>query len=93
MRDRAEYGLEIIKRYPKLSDEYGRGFTKTNLYSFLSVLQNLPGDFPRNEWKIFAYAFRTHYRTLLQVKDERLERDMQRKLLNRHGRSHLAAQH
>ena len=33
--NRAEYGLEIIKTLSKeLTDEYGKGFTKTNLYNF-----------------------------------------------------------
>ena len=33
--DRAEYGLNIIKQLSKeLTDIYGKGFTKTNLYSF-----------------------------------------------------------
>ena len=32
---RAEYGLEIIKKLSKeLTSEYGKGFTKTNLYNF-----------------------------------------------------------
>ena len=34
-KERAEYGLEIIKKLSKdLTKKYGRGFTKTNLYSF-----------------------------------------------------------
>ena len=35
--DRAEYGASVIARLSKeLSKEYGKGFTKTNLYSFYS---------------------------------------------------------
>ena len=38
---RAEYGLEIVKKRSKeLTDEYGKGFTKTNLYNF--YLLNFP---------------------------------------------------
>ena len=35
--DRAKYGAEIIKKLAKeLSAEYGKGYTKSNLYSFYS---------------------------------------------------------
>ena len=35
--NRAEYGMSIIKQLSKeLSELYGKGFTKTNLYSFYS---------------------------------------------------------
>lgn len=37
--DRAKYGAEVIKRLSKqLSEEYGDGFTKTNLYSFTEFI-------------------------------------------------------
>lgn len=37
--DRAEYGLNVIKRLSKeLTKIYGKGFTKTNLYSFYSFI-------------------------------------------------------
>lgn len=53
--NRAEYGASVIARLSKeLSKEYGKGFTKTNLYSFLFVLQNLSADFPDTVWKISA---------------------------------------
>ena len=56
---RAEYGARIIKKLSKeLSTEYGKGFTKTNLYNFYSFYKSQP---------ILSW---THYRILLQVKDE-----------------------
>ena len=43
---RAEYGMEIIKKLSKvLTDEYGKGFTKTNLYSFYSFYKTFPEIF------------------------------------------------
>ena len=50
---RAEYGMEVIKKLSKdLTKEYGKGFTKTNLYSFysfykmyLEIFQMLSGKF------------------------------------------------
>ena len=44
--NRAEYGLEIIKTLSKeLTDEYGKGFAKTNLYSFYSFYKAFPDIF------------------------------------------------
>ena len=43
---RAKYGLEIIKKLSKiLTEEYGKGFTKTNLYSFYSFYKTFPEIF------------------------------------------------
>ena len=43
---RAEYGTEIIKRLAKeLTAEYGKGFTKTNLYHFYSFYKAYPEIF------------------------------------------------
>lgn len=40
--DRAEYGANIIARLSKaLTAEYGKGFTKTNLYHFYSSTKNI----------------------------------------------------
>lgn len=37
--DRAEYGANIIKKLSKeLTEKYGKGFTKTNLYSFIAFI-------------------------------------------------------
>ncbi len=67
---RAEYGLNIIK---KLSDEltkiYGKGFTKTNLYSFYSFYKCFPEIFHSLSGKSQGLLSWTHYRCLIQVKD------------------------
>ena len=42
----AEYGLEIIKTLSKeLTEEYGKGFTKTNLYNFYLFYKTFPEIF------------------------------------------------
>ncbi len=44
--DRAEYGSGIIKKLSKeLTEIYGKGFTKTNLYSFYSFYKYFPAIF------------------------------------------------
>ena len=44
--DRAKYGAEIIKKLAKeLSAEYGKGYTKSNLYSFYSFYKTYPEIF------------------------------------------------
>ena len=41
--DRAKYGAEIIKKLAKeLSAEYGKGYTKSNLYSLYSFYKTYP---------------------------------------------------
>lgn len=68
---RAEYGAEIIKKLSKeLSGIYGKGFTKTNLYSFYSFYKCFPGIFHSPSGKSQTVLSWTHYRTLLQVADE-----------------------
>ena len=43
---RAEYGVKIIAELSKrLTDIYGKGFTKTNLYSFLQFYKTFPEIF------------------------------------------------
>lgn len=68
--NRAEYGTSIIKQLAKeLSDIYGKGFTKTNLYSFYSFYKNFPEIFHSLSGKSTPLLSWTHYRTLLQVND------------------------
>ena len=68
---RAEYGMEIIKKLSKeLTDEYGKGFTKTNLYSFYSFYKSFPEIFHTACGKSASLLTWSHYRTLLQVKDD-----------------------
>lgn len=67
---RAEYGLEIIKKLSKiLAEEYGKGFTKTNLYNFYSFYKTFPEIFHSVSGKSQTLLSWTHYRVLLQVKD------------------------
>lgn len=41
--NRAEYGASIIKKLAKeLTAEYGKGYTKTNLYHFYSFYKTYP---------------------------------------------------
>lgn len=69
--DRAEYGAEVIKRLSKeLTIKYGKGFTKTNLYSFYRFYKCFPEIFHTACGKSDVYLSWSHYRTLLQVHDE-----------------------
>lgn len=68
---RSEYGAEVIKKLSKnLTEKYGKGFTKTNLYSFYSFYKCFPKIFHSTSGKSKTYLSWTHYRTLLQVNDK-----------------------
>lgn len=68
--NRAEYGMEVIKKLSKaLTAEYGKGFTKTNLYSFYSFYKAYPDIFHSPSGKSVSLLSWTHYRVLLQVED------------------------
>lgn len=67
---RAEYGAEIIKNLSKeLNQQYGKGYTKTNLYNFYSFYKMYPEIFHSESGKFDLTLSWTHYRVLLQVKD------------------------
>ncbi len=69
--DRAKYGAEVIKRLSvELTARYGKGFTKTNLYSFSQFYKTRPEIFHLASGK-FKLLSCMHYRILLQVNDER----------------------
>lgn len=69
--ERAEYGKEIIKRLSKeLTEMYGSGFTKTNLYSFYAFYKRFPEIFHSVSGKSANLLSWTHYRSLLQVEDD-----------------------
>ena len=69
-KDRSEYGLKCIKNLSKeLTQEFGKGFTKTNLYSFYSFYKTFPEIFHAVSGKSLNLLSWTHYRILLQVKD------------------------
>ena len=68
---RSEYGASVIKKLSKnLTEKYGKGFTKTNLYSFYSFYKNFPEIFHSASGKSGIYLSWTHYRILLQVNDK-----------------------
>lgn len=68
--DRAKYGAEIIKKLAEeLSAEYGKGYTKTNLYSFYSFYKTYPEIFQTPSGKSPGLLSWSHYTILLQVKD------------------------
>ena len=68
---RAEYGAEVIKKLSKdLNAQYGRGYTKTNLYNFDSFYKMYPEIFHSESGKSNVKLSWTHYRVLIQVKDE-----------------------
>ena len=70
-KKRSEYGAEVIKKLSKnLTEKYGKGFTKTNLYSFYSFYKCFPEIFHSASGKSKTYLSWTHYRTLLQVNDK-----------------------
>ena len=65
--DRALYGAEIIKWLSKrLTSAYGKGFTKTNLYSFTRFYELFPQIFHTVSGKSEAILSWSHYRTLIQ---------------------------
>lgn len=69
--NRAEYGANIIKNLSKeLTQKYGKGFTKTNLYSFYRFYKCFPEIFHSVSGKSLIRLSWTHYRILLQVHDE-----------------------
>lgn len=68
---RAEYGLSVIKQLSKdLTGIYGKGFTKTNLYSFYSFYKYFPNIFHSSSGKFDRLLSWTHYRCLIQVKND-----------------------
>lgn len=70
--DRAEYGTGIITKLAKeLTSEYGRGFTKSNLYNFYSFYKTYPDIFQTVSGKSSPLLSWSHYAILLQVKDKK----------------------
>lgn len=68
--ERAEYGLNVMKNLSKkLTELYGKGFTKTNLYSFYSFYKMFPEIFHTSCGKSVNLLSWSHYRTLIQVHD------------------------
>lgn len=66
-RDRAIYGAAIIKGLSRrLSDTYGKGFAKTNLYGFARFYEMFPDIFHSMSGKSTPVLSWTHYRILIQ---------------------------
>ena len=70
--NRANYGTEIIKKLSKeLKEEYGKGFDARNLYyclKFYKMFPNILNTVCAQSNIILSWS---HYRTLLQVEDEK----------------------
>ena len=64
--NRAEYGREIIKKLSKeLTEIYGKGFNKNNLYGYLQFYKIFPTLSGKSE--LLSWS---HYVLLLSVSDE-----------------------
>ncbi len=69
--NRAEYGASVIAKLSKeLTNEYGKGFAKSNLYSFYSFYKTYPEIFQTASGKSSIMLSWSHYLTLLQVNDK-----------------------
>lgn len=65
--DRAKYGASVIKELSKrLTATYGKGFTKTNLYSYVNFYNLFPRIFHSVSGKSSGLLSWTHYRALIQ---------------------------
>ena len=65
--ERAEYGNQVIKSLARaLTREYGKGFTRTNLYHFTRFYKSFPEIFHAASGQSSLLSW-THYRILLQV--------------------------
>lgn len=68
---RADYGAEVIKKLSfELTKEFGKGYTKSNLYSFYSFYKTYPEIFQTPSGKSAILLSWSHYNVLLQVKDK-----------------------
>lgn len=68
--NRAEYGASVMKKLAKeLTAEYGKGFTKSNLYSFYAFYKAYPEIFQTVSGKSAKLLSWSHYAILLQVSD------------------------
>lgn len=69
--DRADYGTQVIKDLSKsLTELYGSGFTKTNLYQFVQFYKLFPSIFHTPCGKSTTFLSWSHYRLLLRVLDD-----------------------
>lgn len=69
---RAEYGSEVIKKLSQeLTKDYGKGFDYSSLYKFVRFYKAFPNILDSTSPKSTPLLSWTHYRTLLQVEDEK----------------------
>ena len=69
--DRAEYGVEIIKKLSKeLTDKYGKGYDRSNLYHCVRFYKAFPEIVDTLCRQSNIRLSWSHYRTLLQVHDK-----------------------
>lgn len=69
-KDRADYGAEVIKNLSKaLTEIYGKGFNKNNLYGFVSFYKIFPTVSGKSEMLSWS-----HYLLLINVKDDEARR-------------------
>lgn len=70
-KDRADYGLERIKKLSReLGKQFGKGFAKTNLYSYYLFYKTYPEIFHTACGKFELLSW-SHYRLLIHVDDEK----------------------
>lgn len=89
------YGKEIIANLAKrVTNMYGKGFTKSNLYSFVNFYKCFPEIFHAVSGKSSNLLSWTHYRSLLQVVDAK-ERNWyaNEACQSRMEHAHVATQH
>lgn len=68
---RAEYGLEIIKRLSdQLTEKYGSGFDRTNLYRFVRFYKYFPRIVDTACQQSRQLLSWSHYRAIIRVEDE-----------------------
>ncbi len=69
-KERAEYGAALIKNLSiRLSEEFGKGFTESNLWNFRQFYLAFPAQDSRNQ-KLYALRREltwSHYRLLMRV--------------------------
>ena len=69
--NRAEYGANIIKKLSaELTKKYGKGFTKSNLYSFYSFYKAYPDIFQTVSGKSALPLSWSHYAILSRILDK-----------------------
>lgn len=92
--DRARYGAEIIKKLAKeLSAEYGKGYTKTNLYSFYSFYKTYPEIFHSPSGRSDKLLSWTHYRDCCRLKIQKPVPGTKKKQLNKPGGPYFTAKY